>query len=574
LDGGNIIKLKDLDLDKLFSSDSKSSKKFSRFDDDDELEEDLIFEELDGPPEPKHEDLKEAEIEETVSKDQKDHDPIPDEWSYSDKNVIELLEKYKKQQEKLDSKHKELQTEFEDWKNDIQKDLDKQNEQLTKKEKYLLELEKKNKGLEGELKSKLTEYEKQSDKLRKEREKLTKRELELEKKSGDYEDKVKNFDTKLNKIETQSEIMDKERAKLVLDQKRFAEKVNKFEEKLREEINQELNSELIDSQNELNSEWDRLRAEEERLSKIYHEIVLARDKFKNKVESQFEELNIGRTELAKEWAKLKEVRKHLDAERNKMKLILKELPNLENGKELSVKMKRLFEDQMLAELENGLRSEIDAKVKLETELTDLGVEPEIHIDQYIKPVPDKKNTIKNNFEKKLKRIKKLFKKNKRKTEKLNVLVANLQAEQEKSIDKPDLQDTRREDLDKLAEEIETQRKELDKEREEIFDEWSYIKKEKEKLEEERHELDSSDKSEADSPLTHLVDEKYEDTLGKELTEELNNLQTELKDEWSELKAQHERLSQARKEFSEAKSAFGEDHEVKLKKLRKMVEDKK
>ena len=209
---------------------------------------------------------------------------ILDQWQYSNDNMNELVKICKSQPDNLGLRQKELQADFAGWRLETEVELEKQNRELQEKQEHFTKLEEKIRDSEKNLDFKVKDYEKQTAKLKEEKEKLNKREQELEKKAAEYDKRAKNFYDKLKQIESESLLLEAQRAKFTKERKQFTTQVTEFEDKLKEEISQELTQELEGSQVELENEWTKLHAEEEKLLRIQDEIYKAKNEFKERIE--------------------------------------------------------------------------------------------------------------------------------------------------------------------------------------------------------------------------------------------------------------------------------------------------
>jgi hypothetical protein len=461
-----------------------------------------------------------------------------------------------------------------------QDELEKQNLELTKKQELILSLEKKNTELQDELKSKLKEYEKQSKQMQKETEKLDKRELKLEKKIKEHQQTVQDYETLTKEKESYSSQVGTEWAKLKKAQKEFKAKILSYRKKVREEVTTELAQELVDSRTELEEEWSKLHTEENRLSGVYQDMLKAKDKFKEKLEEQVTEINRSRKGLAKEWEQVKLLRSNLEKEKCKLENCYGNGVDSEHMMEIDKQIKKSLEDQMLSDMENKLRMEIteqlskeyiDSKEKLENEWKQLRNEQAKLAEIQNELLPDRRVKFKNNFDNRLKKVLRVFKKNKLRKAELEAIEAEFRKEEEHRQQELALEEQRKHELDEFTKTLEEQRKELDLEREEIAEEWKYISKLREKImEESANEKKTKITATDDEKLVEAgVETNIDNEEDSDITKELENLQVELKKEWNELKQQHERLSNARKEFSKARKAFEEDRELKRKKFDKI-----
>ena len=186
---------------------------------------------------------------------------IPNKSDYSDNNLGQLIEKYKKQQQLFVTHQKELQTDFAGWKKNAGIDHEKQNSEMQTKQEYLSKLEENNKKLENDLKLKLQEYEEQTIKLMDERKQLNVQEMELERKSKECDKRSKNYFEKLKEIESQSMLIEAQRAELTRGQEKFAGQIKEFKRKVSMDDSTEFNQELLESREELQNEWAALHAE-------------------------------------------------------------------------------------------------------------------------------------------------------------------------------------------------------------------------------------------------------------------------------------------------------------------------
>ncbi|WP_455392983.1 hypothetical protein [[Eubacterium] cellulosolvens] len=519
-------------------------------------------------------------------------------WEFSDESKAKDGFKTKPEDIKSDSEKRiltrEFKTELPDEELLTREELDSKLSRLNRKQESLLSLEKQNVELQAELKSKIDEYEKKSKKLTNDREQLMMRERELENNSLEYEEKMKALDIKSEEIEHNTAKLAAECEKFDKAKQEYKVKVLNYQEKLRKEISKELFDELERSKADLESEWGRLQAEEERLSGVYRDMMKAKNTFKDKFEKQIKEINKQRQELAKEWGNVKKVRKILEEKISKLDNYTGGALEKEQLMDIDKQIKKSLEDQMLSDLENKLRMEIteqlskeylDSKAMLENEWSKLRKEQKKLANIQDKLLSKRRGKSKTKFNSRLKKLMKTFGKNKLKKAELEALEAEFLADEEHRQQELAVEEQRKCELDNFAQTLEAQRKELDNEREELAEEWRYITKIREKLLEEKSnskpeapqeasdsesyklELIKDGNKELDKELEKEKESDHEDD--GELTKELENLQVELKKEWNELKEQHERLSQARKEFSKARKAFEIEHESKMKKLDKI-----
>lgn len=507
--------------------------------------------------------------------------PILDSAESPDNKLKGFIEGDEKILESLVEHRRDLEPESIDKKSRLKDELESKDSELTKKQDLILSLEKKNMELQEELNLKIKHYEKQSKELQNEKDEITKRGKELEKKTKEYQEKVEEFESELKAKESGSTQFEAEWAKLKKAQKEFKAKILEYRDTVREEVTKELSSDLECSKAELEEEWAKMHAEEERLSGVYQDMLKAKDKFKEKIEEQVTELNKQRDELAIEWENVKELRRKLEEERNKLEAACGGKINDEQIIEIDKQIKKSLEDQMLSDLENRLRMEIteqmskeylDSKEKLENEWKQLRNEQAKLAQIQDELLPERRVKFKNNFDNRLKKVLRVFKKNKFRKAELEAIEAEFRKEEENRQQELALEEQRKNELDDFATTLEEQRKELDLEREELAEEWKYITKLREKI------MEESGKEKKKKSLTSDKDKPSELGAGVEtniehddsdITKELENLQAELKKEWDELKEQHERLSNARKEFSKARKAFEEDRELKMKKFDKI-----
>jgi chromosome segregation ATPase len=494
-------------------------------------------------------------------------------------DIDSLVDYYNEQQEHLGEREIELKSDFADWKEEATREIEVQNLELAKKQDLIFSLEEKNAKLHEDLKSKLDEYERQTSQLKVEKDKLKFREQEIEKKMEDYNEKDIKFNARLKEIESESLIIESERAKLMEEKQKLAIKVAEFEERVKEEVNQELAREFHTTKSELNDSWARLHSEEEKLSEVYNDICEAKNTFKEKFLVQLEEINLEREKLAEEWERVKDLRKGLENDRNNFgtRIDTEELRIVEI---MDGHVKGKLEDNMLADLESRLRDEIseqfareheESKAQLEKEWGKLRNEQDKLAKKQKSILQKRRGKSKNKIDSRLKNLKGLFTKYKHKKAEFEALEAEFQAKEEQRLQELAYEEQRKHELNDMAKGLEEQQKELDKERERLSEEWDYVDKVKEKL---KQENEKSTQSRAVDPKTEnpKKDEtgtELQDMSSDELTKELEDLQVELKKEWTELREQHERLKEAKNVFSKARSSFEQFQERRKMKLDKV-----
>ena len=596
--GGIQILLKDIDLKQLFLDDedfppetktdrkiiSKSEPKSTASDRDIDLdlerknldvheESEWIFTKEEGTS-VSREDI-ETELEESFS----DEEIVLDRKEISESTSDDIADKYKEQQERYELQRKELRLDFDGWKKKEAEQLERLNVHLLKKQDLLLNLEEKNTKLELALKSKLDECENQAKDLREERDRLKQYEEELTEKERECNKRSNECEDRLLKINKRSKMLDAQRAKFMEEQKDFALQTKHFDVMIKDKVKNELNKEFEGTQEELETEWDRLHREEEKLSEIYQDMLKAKDKFQHEVQTRYEQIDNVRSELSKEWEKVKTLRKKLESERAELgsQIIIDQFTQ---SKVLNNHNKKNIEDRMLAEMEDRLRSEITeqlakenetSKAELKNEWAKLRSEQKKLAKVQDEVLHNRRNKSKKNFESKVSKLKKLFKKNKVKQAELAALESEFRSKEEKRLFELAEEEERKRELEDMAHSLEDQRKELDNEREELLDEWNYISKVREKIMEENKKKKSEQKDKITSDITEEseIEKNIDHEFDNELNKELEELQMELKKEWNELRTQHDLLAEARKKISHAKSIFEKEQEVKNKKFDKV-----
>jgi hypothetical protein len=564
------ILLKDVDLKKLFADESE-------VEDETEVKENSTLESKVTSTDSPDSDTTSFDSYQ-ISKDfVKDFTPSEDfEWIFTEDNAT--VESYDEQRKELETHHKELKEEFTNWKIKTMETMEKQNMHLLQKQELLLNLEAKNMQLEDDLKKRQNEYESTYEQFRKEKVALRRHEMDLETQATEFDEQAIKIQTQMKQLESESLQIESDRSRLEEDQIKFANDVKEFKNRVSEAVADKLKQQIDSSHTELADEWTKLHSEEEKLSQIYHDMLEAKNRFEEKVKVKRQELLTQQEALTNEWTNVKKLRKELEDERQRLIAAGGQELNVNHLVEVDAEIKKKIEDEMLTELEGRIREEITEQVTKEQEgtKTEIGREwAKLRAEQkklaQIQTAQRRgRSKFKANFESKLGKLKKLFKKNKRDTAIIDALEVEFHAHEEKRRQDLETEENRRQELEDFARNLKTQRSDLDDEREEIAEEWKYLNKIMVKVMEESSiaKPKDEDTKSSDDSETEKIDTKVLDEEDSELTKELKKLQAELKDEWSELKAQHDSLDKVREKFARAKSMFENQQDKKTENLDK------
>jgi chromosome segregation ATPase len=408
-------------------------------------------------------------------------------------------------------------------------------------------------------------------------EKLKAKSLKIKSEHRKLKEDTKKFKNKVAQIETRIKAeMKKKLAEKVTKfenrikaeiKKKYTNKVSKLEERMKADMKKKLTKKFQTTKTKLDDGWVRLHAEEQKLSEIYNDICSVKKSFKDKFLAQLQGIKVERAKLSKEWRGVKKIRKGLEAERKRLnpnyKISDHDQPEIAKAlKDLKVK------DDVLADLESKLRSEISKQITREHEESATQLEQEwkkLRAEQK-KLVKSKKVRIKklkakakDGFDTRLKKLKKISKIDNQKKAELEAMEAEFRAEEKKRSEEQASEEKRKKELNDMALNLEEQQKELNKERERLAKEWNYIDRVKENIQTGKSKSTQTEHTDSDTiEVSNTRSEsksELEDMSGDELTRELEGLQAELKQEWTELRQQHDRLREAKKVFSSARTQF-------------------
>ena len=290
----------------------------------------------------------------------------------SEKYIQDIISELDERKKKLASRKSELRSDFRDWKSREKDLLDSQLEELEKKQKQFTKLEDENKKLKKELGVTKSESGKREKELDAKRTRLNKLEKDLEKKAKDHEAKSEKFQERLKDIDNQSKKLNAQRTRLLSTQRKFAKYVYEFEEVVKKDRIRKLktgsSSEREVGDEDLNSEWEAIHAEEKRLEGFRNELMGIKNKFMSRISSERNELAAERKALAKEWEKVKKIRKNLKATMPELETRLRNLFEVESKSKLKrfIKGRQAKFEAKIAALEKKMLNEINELMSSQT----------------------------------------------------------------------------------------------------------------------------------------------------------------------------------------------------------------